>query len=210
MSYAHVVDGQIVATGGRPNWWYDDGSPVSDERLAQDGWLPIMREEPQYDPLRQTAAEDPMAAWEVHADRVLVTWTVSDMALSERKAALRDAVNDKLDALLTGGYTVQSGAMAGKVLQTRLEDRTNWLVSQASYSAAVAAGQGAVEGARFRTADNATYTLTFADGLAVLLAMAAWGAACMDRSWALKDAIVAAEDQAALDLIDIEAGWPGA
>jgi len=132
------------------------------------------------------------------------------LTLDERKAALREAVNAKLDAILTGGYTVQSGAMAGKVLQTRnLEDRTNWLVSQASYSAAVAAGQGAVEGAKFRTADNATYKLTFADGLAVLLAMAAWGTACMDHSWALKDAIAAAEDGAALDLIDIEGGWPG-
>jgi len=208
MMYAQVENDVVVRVGLRPDWRTDDGSPVSDERLAQDGWLPIVREQPQYDPIQQTAAEDPMAAWEVHEDRVVVTWTIADMTLAERKAALREAVNAKLDAILTGGYTVQSGAMAGKVLQTRnVEDRTNWLVSQASYSAAVAAEDGAVEGAKFRTADNATYTLTFADGLAVLLAMAAWGAACMDHSWVLKDAIEAAADGAALDLIDIEQGW---
>lgn len=99
--------------------------------------------------------------------------------------------------------------MAGEVLQTRdLTDRTNWLISQASYSAAVAAGQGAVEGAEFRTADNSTYTLSYSDGLAVLLAMAAWGAAAMSNSWPLKDAVNAAEDQTALDAVDIETGWP--
>lgn len=129
--------------------------------------------------------------------------------LSDLKAAKRDAINAKLDAILTGGYSVEAGTMAGKMLQTRnLEDRTNWLVSQASYSAAVAAGHGAVEGAQFRTADNSTFTVSFSEGLGVLLAMVAWGAAAMNNSWTLKDAVAAAEDQAALDAIDVDAGWP--
>ncbi|MCO5164651.1 MAG: hypothetical protein M9939_26535 [Mesorhizobium sp.] len=118
------------------------------------------------------------------------------------------AINARLNDVLTGGYTVETGTMAGKVLQTRnLEDRTNWLISQASYSAAVAMGHGAVEGATFRTADNSTFTVTFAEGLSILLAMAAWGAAAMNHSWALKDAAAAAEDQTALDALDIETGW---
>ncbi len=126
-----------------------------------------------------------------------------------RQAAKRAAVNARLNSLLTGGYTVEAGTMAGEVLQTRnLEDRTNWLISQASYSAAVAAGHGEAAGAVFRTAANGTYTLSFAEGLSVLLAMAAWGAVCMGRSWDLKDAIEAAEDDGALDAVDIEAGWP--
>jgi hypothetical protein len=127
----------------------------------------------------------------------------------DRKSAKLAAVNAKLNEVLTGGFTVPSGDMAGKVLQTRnLEDRTNWLISQASYSAAVAAGQGAVEGAEFRTADNSTFVLSYSDGLAVLLGMAAWGAACMSNSWALKDAATAAEDETALDAVDVESGWP--
>lgn len=119
------------------------------------------------------------------------------------------AVSAKLNAVLSGGFTVPTGAMAGKVLQTRnLEDRTNWLISQASYSAAVACGQGAVEGAKFRTEDNETFTVTFAEGLNVLVAMAEWGASCMRPSWTLKDAIAAASDITALDAIDIDTGWP--
>jgi hypothetical protein len=128
------------------------------------------------------------------------------------RAAKIAAVNAKLNEVLTGGFTVPESinvTLAGEVLQTRnLEDRTNWLISQASYSAAVAAGQGAVEGAEFRTADNSTFTLSYADGLTVLLGMAAWGAACMSNSWALKDAANAAEDEAALDAVGVEAGWP--
>ncbi len=133
-----------------------------------------------------------------------------ELTFEERKEAKAAAIDARRDATLTGGYTVASGPMAGKVLQTRdVDDRTNWLVSQASYSAAVAAGQGAVENAEFRTADNSTFVVSYTDGLGVLLAMAAWGAAVMRNSWTLKDAVTAAADETALDAIDIETGWPG-
>lgn len=129
--------------------------------------------------------------------------------LETERAAKIAAINAKLETVLTSGYTVAAGTMQGETLQTRnLEDRTNWLISQASYSAAVAMGHGAVEGATFRTADNSTFTVSFSEGLGVLLAMAAWGAAAMSNSWALKDAARAAEDLTTLDAVDIEGGWP--
>lgn len=122
------------------------------------------------------------------------------------------AINAKVEAVLSGGFTVPaeaSTALGGKVLQTRdADDRINWLVSQASYSTAVAAGQGEAMGANFRTIDNQSITVSYAEGLNALLAMAAWGAAAMDNSWALKDAALTAQDQAALDAVDVEAGWP--
>jgi hypothetical protein len=94
-------------------------------------------------------------------------------------------------------------------LQTRnVDDRTNWLSSQASYSAAVAGGVGAFLRANFRTEDNVNIVLSYADGLNVLLAMAGWGAAHYARSWELKDAIAATEDEMGLNAIDIESGWP--
>ncbi|WP_274626580.1 hypothetical protein [Arvimicrobium flavum] len=131
------------------------------------------------------------------------------LTFEERKDAKASAINARRDALLTGGYTVEAGVMAGKVLQTRdVDDRNNWLVSQTTYTIAVGAGHGAVEDAHFRTEDNVSFTLSYADGQAVLLAMAAWGAAVMRNSWTLKDAVTAAADDAALDAIDIEMGWP--
>lgn len=118
-------------------------------------------------------------------------------------------VNARRDALLSDGFTPSDGPLAGKTLQTRdADDKLNWVTSQAAYSAAVAAGQGDAPVVKFRSADNTTIVVTISEGLAALLAMAAWGQSIMDRSWALKDAIAAAADQAALDAIDITAGWP--
>ena len=108
------------------------------------------------------------------------------------------------------GYTPATGTLAGKTLQVRnSEDRTNWLTSSTSYGAAIAGGMGATVGAMFRTADNETFMLTFNEGYQVLVVgMAAWGQSIYARLWALKDEIEAAADQAALDAIDITAGWP--
>lgn len=126
------------------------------------------------------------------------------------KAALRLAVDAKRDTVFAAGFTPATGPLASHTLQTRDgDDKVNWLTSQAAYSAAVMAGQGAAMGATFRTADNITIVMSFADGLSVLLSMAAWGSAVFGRSWALKDAIEAAgDDPAALDAIDITVGWP--
>lgn len=128
------------------------------------------------------------------------------------RAAKSASVDAKRDAILLGGFAVPaevSAALAGRVLQTRNEnDRTAWLTSQAAYQAAVLNGQGATEGAIFRPQDNITTTVSYAEGLNILLAMAAWGAAIYGRSWDLKDAIAEAADSAALDVIDVDTGWP--
>lgn len=177
---------------------------LNDETRAEYGMVPVVAVDVPHGKISTgSTAELIEGVWtQVH--------TLEDRPLEDMKAEKRAAINAKLNAVLTGGYVVESGAMAGKVLQTRNpEDRTNWLISQASYSAAVAGGMGAVEGAQFRTADNSTFTVSFSEGLSVLLAMAAWGAAAMNNSWSLKDAVAAAEDLTALDAIDIDSGWPG-
>jgi len=136
---------------------------------------------------------------------------VSPYDLEGAKAAKKLLIEDRLNVSLTGGFTVPatvSSGLGGKVLQTRnIEDRTNWLTSQATYSSMVAAGQGGAMGAMFRTEDNATVSVTVSEGLAVLLAMAAWGAALMAASWELKDAVTAAETAEDLDAVDIESGY---
>ena len=141
-------------------------------------------------------------------------WSVANTdlyatTLDARKEAMRAAVTAKRDEVLSGGFAYDFGGDIGiKRLQTRdTEDRTNWLTSQAAYSAAVAAGMGTVEGATFRTSDNTQITLSYADGLTVLLAMAAWGSAQYQVSWGKKDAITAAENHTALDAININSGW---
>lgn len=124
-----------------------------------------------------------------------------------KKASLVDA---SAAAIFRAGYVPADGPMAGHTLQVRdNEDRTNWLTSQASYMAAVAAGMGDTPGAVFRTANNETVTLTFAEGAEVLVSgMAVWGKGIMGNAWNLKDQISAATAFDDLEAIDITVGWP--
>ena len=138
-----------------------------------------------------------------------LTGAALDERLTGAKAMLRRSVEAQAAEVFTNGYHPEDGPMAGHTLQVRdVEDRTNWLTSQAAYATAVAMGQGGVEGAKFRTVANTTITLTFAEGLGVLLGMASWGADIMANSWALKDAINTADDFAQLGKVDIQVGWP--
>lgn len=153
----------------------------------------------------------------VESDEAGIGWTLGgsgfdapSVPFEAAKSAKKAALMAHRDAIFNDGYTVESGTMAGHVLQTRTfgEDRTNWLTSQASYKAAIDAGHGAVEGANFRTKANLNFTVSFDEGHSVILAMVAWGALVVARAWVLSDLVSAAEDQAELDAIDITTGWP--
>jgi len=89
-----------------------------------------------------------------------------------------------------------------------VEDRTNWLTSQAIYTQQVVGGNGATQGAYFRTKSNETFNITYQEGLDTLNAMAAWGASLMGYSWALKDEVSEAEIEEDINNIDITTGWP--
>lgn len=136
----------------------------------------------------------------------------AEAQLTLAKIAARQAVKALQSIKYAQGYLVAGTGtdLDGQRLEVRdgTNDRTNWLTSKSAYGDAVAAGAGDVPGALFKTATNQSFTLTFAQGLAVLTGMQAWGFEVMQIGWAKTDAIDAATDQAALDLVDIEAGWP--
>lgn len=193
----------------RPAWFSgEDGpeAPVSDAYLISVGILPIV--DAPIPPGHVAVA----TGYEGRDEdgRALEAHQLAPEPLPARKARLLEAVNTRRDGLITGGYSHEFGEVGRHVLQTRgADDKLNWLTSQAAYEAAVRAGLGNNPGARFRSAANVTFVVTYQEGLAALLAMAAWGAAIFDRSWTLKDSIEAALDDAALDAVDINSGWPG-
>lgn len=129
--------------------------------------------------------------------------------LAELKARKATDVDRCKDEILLAGYHPTHPSLSGKVLQNRPEDRDNWNMALAIYQDAVLAGQGAVVGGMFRTADNTTVTLSFSDAVGVLRAFRTWGLQVLAASWALKDAVGNAADEAALSAIDIEAGYAG-
>lgn len=132
------------------------------------------------------------------------------MTLAEVKTELNARINAHRDGLAYGGYRHNFGGEVGeRVLQTRATpDQANWLLARQIYADMVAAGDGQTEGAVIRAEDNASITLSYADALALITAMMAWGAAVMQHGWNLKDAVNSAQSVAAAIAIDINAGWP--
>jgi hypothetical protein len=129
-------------------------------------------------------------------------------SLADMRLMKRSEVNLYLAGQFLGGFTAPAGPLSGHTLQVRDEtDRTNWLTSQAAYSAMVAAGNGTALGASFRTVANETVTVSYLEGFQALLMMADWGKSLMGKSWTLKDAIDALPDADAIEAFDIAAEW---
>ncbi len=169
-------------------------------------------------------ADRPFAVGDVqYPTNVLSLWSEAELAeigvtrvpppqptLADLKTQRNAAVTAKRESVFAAGFSPTTGPLAGHTLQVRDDtDKINWLTSQASYSAAVSAGYGAVPAATFRTAANETVTVTYAEGLTIIVQdMARWGQAIMNHSWTLKDLIDAAEGEATLSMIAIDTGWP--
>ncbi len=131
-------------------------------------------------------------------------------SLAERKAALAVAVDAVWAERTHAGFAYNFGGDIGtKTLQTRDEDVPRWLALKDSCNDAVAAGQGDAEAPlSIRSLDNDNFTVTFNGIATALRAMRVQQYGFLAYSWGLKDAITAAADHAALDAININAGWP--
>jgi hypothetical protein len=197
--HALVLDGQILRYAE-----FDGDAPTLSPNKGV--WLPVVvAEAPSFNPATQVL--DP-AADAVGEGEVTRAQAARSKTLAELKAEKLAAAEAGFAARFAGGYTPSTGTLAGQTLQVRnMEDRTNWLTSQAAYTAAVAGGAGEVAGATFRSQSNENFTLTFAEGLGVLLDMAAWGQAGYQNLWALKDAITAADTVNAILAVDVTEGW---
>lgn len=124
---------------------------------------------------------------------------------SEKQAALAAEYQSRVQS-----YPHDFGAPHGVLhLQLRgTDDQANWLTLQAKAMNLIAAGQGDAEVLAIRTEENITVPVTANVAAQVMDALSSFGGATLAHKWALKDAINAAEDEQALEAIDIEAGWP--
>lgn len=129
-----------------------------------------------------------------------------DALKAQKLSALSDEYQSRIQS-----FPWDFGAEYGVLhLQLRdVTDQANWMLSSQKADLAVAAGLGAENlPPGIRTQENITVPVTASQAKDALDALANFGASMMAHKWALKDAINAAEDQAALEAIDIEAGWP--
>ena len=145
--------------------------------------------------------------------RAAVALSGGDLAadLAARKAAIKDAVMGLRDARIDNGVT-----FSGHAFQTRQDDREN--VQGAAQLAAlwIMAGgdpaslrwHGGTSDFAWIDASNALRTMSAATVIDFGKAVAAMKSAAIFNAFAIKAAIDGASSHAALDAIDINAGWP--
>ena len=129
--------------------------------------------------------------------------------LAAARQAMQGAVNARRDAVIAAGFQHNFGAAAGiRTLDQRSEaDAINWLGLKGVADAMIADGRGA-DPIGIRDAHDDTFSSSASVVSSAMVAMGVWRSSIIAHSWSLKDAIAAAEDEAALDAVDIEAGWP--
>lgn len=137
------------------------------------------------------------------------TAELESVGLPIAKRLATATVNARRDQVLGAGYQHNFGGSAGvRTLDNRnLSDARNWLILGRRVDRMVAAGDEA-DLVTVRDAANENFTASAETVQTALIAMEDWGTAVLGVSWALRDAIEAAEDETALGAIDLDAGWP--
>ncbi|WP_156382356.1 MULTISPECIES: hypothetical protein [unclassified Aureimonas] len=133
----------------------------------------------------------------------------SERAFGSAKRAKSAAVNAKREAIIAAGYHHNFGGTIGtRILDQRgPEDVTSWLALKLMAQDLNSSDQGDTL-LPIRDANNSTFSAKSTAVEASMSDMGSWRARILARSWVLKDEITAAADQAALDAIDINDGWP--
>lgn len=113
------------------------------------------------------------------------------------------------EAFVAAGFPVTLEGNAETLQVSRDVDRTNWLTVYGICLEGIAAGVGDVPDLIFlQTTSNARYSMTFNEALAIIRDLRAWGLAAWANWNTLKDAARAAESNADLNAIDVNAGYP--
>lgn len=126
--------------------------------------------------------------------------TVADR-LAQAKSAARSAVNAARDQREQGGFTY-----AEKIIDSDMASCIR--IAGAASAAQAALGQQQPFGVDWTCADNSVLSLDALGVIGMLAALATHSDAMHQHARALKAQIEAAEDAAAVEAIDIEAGWP--
>lgn len=134
------------------------------------------------------------------------------VTFAQRRARKIQQVNRKVERLIAAGAPVATGE---ETLHIDMSDGSRADLTAMGATAIAAASEALPWPESYQlgwiTRENVRIPLaTPADGLVLAAGVGDLYAQIRQRGRDLKDAALAAQDDAALDAIDIEAGWPGA
>ncbi|EEG08943.1 DUF4376 domain-containing protein [Pseudogulbenkiania ferrooxidans] len=176
---------------GLPLWDTATGQPVT---ILRPGVAP--------DEIGATDIEraDPATVWDG------TSWVPDPMLIEQqltyRRTELLDAINAERNRLEAAGFPY-----LGKVLDSTPRSVQRITAAALAAQAALAAGQTFT--LDWTCADNSTLTLDAVGVIGMPVALAQHAAALHTHARTLKAEAEAAVDQAGLDAIDVQAGWPG-
>ena len=199
--------GLVDAEGAILRYQHFAEPPVPDQATLPAGkprWLPVVEVRSPFDPDSQRLS-DPISS--VGAAQIVETYVPEPRPLDDRKGAMRRRVNERTNVATAAGYEHDFGAAGVHRLQTREEDRPNWLALAQVATIAISQGGADQVISSIRTEANDTIPVTAQVALDAMLGMQQHIGQIMSHGWGLKDAIEAAGDHAALDAIDVDAGW---
>lgn len=173
----------------------------SAECLAEFGVFALVETDPPATSPSQTVIEGEP---ELVDDQWTQTWATAPVPLDERKAAMWQQVKARRASLTDDpGATVATPA---GVVQSDSKSQQNILgLVQMAVLANISAQPFAAD---FTLADNTVVTLNASQMIGLGVAVGQHVQAVYAQATALRQVIEAAEDHEALDLIDVEAGWP--
>ncbi len=181
---------------------------LPDERLADWGVYPVVPADAPSTAPGEVAEEAAPALVDGAWTQQWVVRDRTDEELDGAKAAKRAALTDQRDAVLQSGWTHDFGEAGTHTLDLRnADDKVNWTLLLIETQGMIAAGGGDTP-VEIRTAANVSIFVTASVANAAMVSFLGWGKAALAYKWALDEAIQSAADFAALDAIDIGAGWP--
>jgi len=204
MFYARVIDGQITEIVPRPNWFMDDGNPVTDQWLKENENLhPVLEGTlPQIDQETQYYEDADWSQWSITDNGVVKKYNIVNIPFENIKQNYFNNVHSRRLAVETGGIIFTDSNGQELKIQT---DRVSQSKIMASY-------QAVKDGLRqdnslWKTIDGFV-AISNDDMIALATTVLAFVQSCFDREKALTDEVESAQSIEELKNISIRTGWP--
>lgn len=210
MVYVLVVDGAVSEFPYSMDQFRKDNPRVSlpmyptPEQLSEFGLFPVhVQSIPEL-----ASSEEITGAEIVNINGVWTkTWIVSERPLEASRANMLAEIKAKQEAIKASGWTHQFSVGTHTLDLRNADDKVNWTLLLMKAGGMVSAGAGDAL-VNIRTAADVTISIPATEAQEAMLAFLDWGGDLMTAKWDLDTLVMAAEDNADLDSIDINEGWP--
>lgn len=96
----HEITGEWTVVT-RPEWFYDDKTPVTDETLAEAGYYPLIDECPvEIGCVTHGCVAKEKSLWRFADNKVYITYDVWELSLEEVKAKVLDRINASFESVV--------------------------------------------------------------------------------------------------------------